>query len=125
MFYIGTSYLMNVHFGSKDFHLSCFGVSLRKKPNIRSTLLHLQRFPPPKKTRKHFSTGAFLMSFCFAFQHSLLGASWGMIGIDPNSSEPQKFVLGIPAVRYCIEILASLQTAFCGIFGGLHCDFDG
>ena len=25
MFYIGTSYLMNVHFGSKDFHLSCFG----------------------------------------------------------------------------------------------------
>ncbi len=30
VFYIGTSYLMNVHFGSKDFHLSCFGISLRK-----------------------------------------------------------------------------------------------
>ena len=30
VFYIGTSYLMNVHFGSKDFHLSCFGFSFKK-----------------------------------------------------------------------------------------------
>ena len=34
MFYIGTSYLMNVHFGSKDFHLSCFGFSFVKNPSL-------------------------------------------------------------------------------------------
>ena len=40
VFYIGTSYLMNVHFGSKDFHLSC-GFSFMKKPSLPLLFLFL------------------------------------------------------------------------------------
>ena len=83
VFYLGTSYLMNVHFGSKGFHLSCFGVSLRKKPNntnnTRTTFLHVRRsfidsLASAVFKKKQNIFHVFRADFC----HSLLGASCGL-----------------------------------------------
>ena len=70
---------MNVHFGSKDFHLSCFGELLMKKKqqdNIFAftafTSFSLFTLAAFKKNNM-----CFFNSFCGIFYHSLHCASWG------------------------------------------------
>ena len=89
VFYIGTSYLMNVHFGSKDFHLSC-GFSFMKKtkqneatPN-RCTAIGFLTLTAFKKNNRQSSS----YFDVFSIIHSSVPHG-GMICVDPDFSEPQ------------------------------------
>ena len=78
---------MNVHFGSKDFHLSCVWVNLKKtlRQNtwfVGSAFLH-DTWPSAAFQKKN------LFTFSTSFDHSLLGASCGLTWLKLTLSEPQ------------------------------------
>ena len=130
-------------FWLKDFHLSCFGVSLRKKTNntnnTRTTFLHVQRFLHcflgiscvQKKNKTLF------MSLGLNFVIHSSAPHVGLTGVDPTLSEPQKPLVWHSYRQICVEhicirpdrlalnISAFLQTAFCGNHCGVHFDFNG
>ena len=99
---------MNVHFGSKDFHLSCVWVNMKKtlRQNtwfVGSAFLHDTLLCHQLRFKKK------LFTFNTSFDHSLLGASCGLNWLTLTLSEPQNITDGFDLItlllsrRTCID----------------------
>ena len=116
LFYIGTSYLMNVHFGSKDFHLSCFGgIAYEKKQQHTTTKQQNTLFCMfsvsfidiscvKKKTLTFFNLLGLLSIIHSSARHV------GLTGVYPTLSEPQTLSFWQSYRRIKLITFAFVQT---------------